>query len=248
MARELGIQQGIAASLVQGSDEAIAAQEAAAKERGVLGEEREKRLREKEASFADKKKEARSMALIDTGFRIIAADPRRGALAAIGEGASQGLAGYKGDIKELENEIARTQEKIEEIADLRRQEKMADGKERRALVAERNKAITEGQRLMYTTMSRFTDIERDEAKMVFDAAERRAVAQIAATPRPGKPFSFQDAYADYLKTVASQKDALGQAVKPLSYVDYVRQFAVPGVGGGGTTTQPPQGATVLPRN
>jgi hypothetical protein len=180
MARELGMQQGIAASLMQGADEAIAAQEAAAKERGVFGEEREKRLREQEAGLTDKKGEAKRMALIQAGLSILSADPSRGALAAIGQGAIQGLGAYKGDIKDLEEKRERILEKIDQVADLRRQEQMADGKEKRALIAERNKAITEGQRLMYTTMSRFTDIERDEAKMMFEAAERRVTANIMA--------------------------------------------------------------------
>jgi hypothetical protein len=263
MSRELAMQQGIAASLVQGSDDAIAAQEKEAQERGLYGEEREKRLREQEAGLAGKKDEAKSMALIQAGLAILSADPSRGGLAAIGEGALKGLGAYKGDIKDLEEKRERMLEKIDEIADLRRQEKMADGKERRALVAQRNAAITEGQKLMYTTMSRFTDIERDEAKMVFDAAVRREIAAMPSGEErllrqlgggdiekgikkmadlKAKPFNYQDAYADFLK---SFKPTL-PGEQPMDYRTYVSMFALPTTSGG-TTSQLPKGATVLPR-
>jgi hypothetical protein len=263
MARELAMQQGIAASLVQGSDEALAAQEKEAQERGLYGEEREKRLREQEAGLAGKKGEAKSMALVQAGLAILSADPSRGGLAAIGEGALKGLGAYKGDIKDLEEKRERMLEKLDEIADLRRQEKMADGKERRALVAQRNAAITEGQKLMYTTMSRFTDIERDEAKMVFDAAVRREIAAMPSGEErllrqlgggdvekgikkmadlKAKPFNYQDAYADFLK---SFKPTL-PGEQPMDYRTYVSMFALPTTSGG-TTSQLPKGATVLPR-
>jgi hypothetical protein len=178
MADEFGAQQGIAASLVQGADEAIAAQEKEIQERGVLGEEREKRLREQEAGLTGKKGEAKSMALIQAGLAILSADPSRGGLAAIGEGALKGLGAYKGDIKDLEEKRERILEKIDEVNDLRRQEKMADGKERRALVAQRNAAITEGQKLMATTMARFTDINREDANIIADRVFRKELASL----------------------------------------------------------------------
>jgi tetratricopeptide (TPR) repeat protein len=178
MANEFGAQQGIAASLVQGADEAIAAQEEAAKARGLFGEAREKRLKEEEEGLKGKRDEARSMALFQAGLSILSADPSRGALAAIGSGAIQGLGAYKGDLKDLQSRQERIRDKMDEIEDIRRREADADGKEKRALIAERNKAVVEGQKLMANTMSRFTDINREDANIIADRVFRRDLASM----------------------------------------------------------------------
>jgi hypothetical protein len=178
MADEFGAQQGIAASLVQGADEAIAAQEEAAKARGLFGEAREQRLKEEEEGLKGKRDEARSMALFQAGLAILSADPSRGALAAIGSGAIQGLGAYKGDLKDLQSRQERIRDKMDEIEDIRRREADADGKEKRALIAERNKAIVEGQKLMANTMTRFTDINREDANIIADRVFRRELASM----------------------------------------------------------------------
>jgi hypothetical protein len=178
MANEFGAQQGIAASLVQGADEAIAAQEAAAKARGLFGEAREKRLKEEEEGLKGKRDEARNFALLQAGLSILSADPSKGALAAIGSGAIQGLGAYKGDLKDLQSRQERIRDKMDEIEDIRRREADADGKEKRALIAERNKAIVEGQKLMATTMSRFTDINREDANIIADRVFRKELASM----------------------------------------------------------------------
>jgi hypothetical protein len=176
MADEFGAQQGIAASLVQGADDAIAAQEEAAKARGLFGEAREQRLKEEEEGLKGKRDEARSFALLQAGLSILSADPSKGALAAIGSGAIQGLGAYKGDLKDLQSRQERIRDKMDEIEDIRRRETDADGKEKRALIAERNKAIVEGQKLMANTMSRFTDINREDANTIADRVFRRDLA------------------------------------------------------------------------
>jgi hypothetical protein len=255
MADEFGAQQGIAASLVQGADEAIAAQEEAAKARGLFGEAREQRLKEEEEGLKGKRDEARSFALLQAGLSILSADPSRGALAAIGQGAIQGLGAYKGDLKDLQSRQERIRDKMDEIEDIRRREADADGKEKRALIAERNKAIVEGQKLMANTMSRFTDINREDANTIADRVFRRDLASMPSgeerlirqlgggdiekgikkmSELKSKPFNYQDAYADFLK---SFKPTL-PGEQPMDYMTYVSMFAVP-------TT--PKGATVLPR-
>jgi hypothetical protein len=102
-------------------------------ERGVLGEEREARAKEGLAALEGKKGEAKSMALFRAGLAIWTADPRQGPLAAIGAGAIEGLDAYKGDLKDLEKQRENLLDKLDTLDDLRRQERMADGKERRAI-------------------------------------------------------------------------------------------------------------------
>jgi hypothetical protein len=112
---------------------------------------------------------------------ILSADPSKGALAAIGSGAIQGLGAYKGDLKDLQSRQERIRDKMDEIEDIRRRETDADGKEKRALIAERNKAIVEGQKLMANTMSRFTDINREDANIIADRVFRRDLASIPSS-------------------------------------------------------------------
>jgi hypothetical protein len=101
--------------------------------RGVLGEERERRAREGLEGLETDKQQAKRMALFQAGLAILSADPSRGAFAAIGEGALQGLGAYKGDIEKLEKRRERLIDKLDTLEDLRRQETMADGRERRAI-------------------------------------------------------------------------------------------------------------------
>jgi hypothetical protein len=108
---------------------------------------------------------------------------------------------------------------------------------------------------MANTMSRFTDINREDANTIADRVFRRDLASMPSGEErlirqlgggdiekgikkmadlKAKPFNYQDAYADFLK---SFKPTL-PGEQPMDYMTYVSMFAVP-------TT--PKGATVLPR-
>jgi hypothetical protein len=139
-------------------------------ERGVLGAEREKRAREGLEGLEGKKGEAKSMALFQAGLAIWAADPSRGPVSAIGQGALKGLEAYKGDLKDLEALRERMLDKLDTLDDLRRQERMADGKERRAIRQRIRDVEVEGAKdTMQLSKDFDVDIPRSMASDVFKA-------------------------------------------------------------------------------
>jgi len=124
-------------------------------ERGVYGEEREKEAKAAIEGIKGEKDQARSMALFQAGLAILSADPSRGALAAIGEGALKGVGAYKGDLKELEAKRERMSEKLDRIVDIRRQERFADDEKRAALKKEENRLTADLARETRSTLQGF---------------------------------------------------------------------------------------------
>lgn len=141
--------------------------------RGVLGADREKRLKDQEAGLTGKKDDARRMALIEAGLSILSADPSRGAFSAIGEGALKGVRAYKGDVKELEDKREQILDKMDTLSDLRRQEAIATGTERRGLNREIRKIESQTKRDMFGL---FKDVgvpmKMKEVEMAFTAQQK----------------------------------------------------------------------------
>lgn len=115
--------------------------------RGKLGAGREERLRQQEAGLGAKQEQAKRDALLQAGFAILSADPSKGAWSAIGTGALQGLQGYKGDMADLAKQREALLDKLDELDTLRRQEAIADGKDRAALRARIRQVEVEGAKL-----------------------------------------------------------------------------------------------------
>ena len=114
--------------------------------RGVYGQEQEGRIKSEIEGFTGKKEDAKSMALFQAGLAILSADPSRGAFAAIGEGALKGVTAYKGDIEKLDEKKSKLNERLDRIADIRRQERFADDKDLLALKKEENMLTAEAER------------------------------------------------------------------------------------------------------
>lgn len=107
--------------------------EAEAAARKPAGAAQEARIKEQQAGLGKKEEQAKGAALLQAGLAILSADPSRGALAAIGSGAMQGLSAYKGDMKDLEATREKLLERLDAIDELRRQESVATGAEKRRL-------------------------------------------------------------------------------------------------------------------
>jgi hypothetical protein len=182
----MGSAQAINEAEIQAAREAREEYEREMAERGLLGERREQRAKEGLEGLEDEKKQARSMALLQAGLSILSADPSRGALAAIGEGSLQGLGAYKGSLKDLTQRKDKLDDKLDEIEDLRRQESIASGKEMRDLKRQEQAAVVQGQRYMHDIMKRFTDIDFEESKMIFNAAAQERTATIGASASRGQ--------------------------------------------------------------
>lgn len=140
--------------------------------RGVLGEDREKRAKEGLAALDERKGRVKGEALLQAGLAILAADPRRGGIGAIGEGLGIGLKQYRGDIRELAAEKDRLDDKLSQISDLRRQEAVADGKEARQLKRELSTATVQAKADTHTYLSKFTDIKARQSGQIVDAVLR----------------------------------------------------------------------------
>lgn len=191
--------------------------------------EREKRLRGEDTEIAGKKTDAKSMALIQAGLAILSADPSKGALSAIGEGALKGVGAYKGDIEKLEARRQAVLDKIDDINELRRQEQLATGKERRQLIAEEKQAQNAGARMTFDLMKDAgLPVKLTSAKMTFEAqqnamnrASNEKIAGMriaAASSRAGGGGALKP--AQYLQ-------AIDREAKRLADSDPVRYFGNP---------------------
>jgi hypothetical protein len=98
------------------------------------------------------------MALFQAGLEILSADPSRGALAAIGQGAVKGLGAYKGDLKDLEERRERMIDKLDTLDGLRRQEAIASEEGRRRIGQRRSQIRTEFGK-EYRAMAKQFDID-----------------------------------------------------------------------------------------
>lgn len=107
---------------------------------GTLGAEREARLKGREKELEGRKEEIKGNALMQAGLAILSADPKRGLAAAIGTGGQAGLAAFEKDAEKLQAAKEKIQDSLDNITDLRRQEQIATGKERRGLKSEIDKA------------------------------------------------------------------------------------------------------------
>jgi hypothetical protein len=171
---------------IAGIDEEIKRYDEFNKNLGRLGEEKEGRLRGSLKDLEGKKGEAKSMALFQAGLAILSADPTRGGLAAIGEGAIKGLGAYKGDLKDLEASRERMLGKLDDLDVLRRQESMASEKGRREITQRRNQTIEAFGKEYRSTMSKFgVDIPLKAAETMAEQASRMNQARIMADRSTG---------------------------------------------------------------
>ena len=157
--------------------------------RGVYGQEQEDRIKSEIEGFTGKKEDAKSMALFQAGLAILSADPSRGAFAAIGEGALKGVTAYKGDIEKLEEKRSKLNERLDRIADIRRQERFADDKDLLALKKEENMLTSEAEREAQEILRGHNIRRADVAKFAVqedlkarEAAANRA-SRVGATDR-----------------------------------------------------------------
>jgi hypothetical protein len=147
-------------------------------QRGVYGEEREKEARASIEGLKGEKDQARSMALFQAGLAILSADPSRGAMAAIGEGALKGVGAYKGDLKELETKRERMSEKLDRIVDIRRQERFADDEKRGALKKEENRLTADLARETRSTLQGFGKTNLSVATAAVNAASNERMREL----------------------------------------------------------------------
>lgn len=135
------VEEGTAAAQKAEQDAARAAREdfeAEVAARKPLGGEREARAKEELGALGGKEKEAERSAWIEAGFAILSGESPN-AIANIGKGAMQGRASYTKQMEKIAERRDALNDTLDKIADLRRQEDMATGKERRELKSQERK-------------------------------------------------------------------------------------------------------------
>ena len=176
------------------------------------------------------------MALIQAGLAILSADPSRGALAAIGEGALKGVGAYKGDMEKIEAQREGIGEKMDELLELRRQESNARG-EKLAEIRSRIRGVERDAKKSTFELWKGVGVplKAKEREMAFQAAlKQREIesnernARISAGGR-NNTLEIAREYA------ASKKIPLHQAIQEISakgggfdpreaYTDYLKSF------------------------
>ena len=225
-------------------EKALAEQDAEAvrkdqEELGQRGSERKKRIEEGMAGLEGKKDQNFNMALIEAGLAMMAGNSAN-AFENIGKGALVGTKAFTEGTERLNREKARLEDSLAVLEDLQ----FSDAKTDKAELRKAQSAVKQAE---IGTKKALANLGIKEAEVVVDLfksdrenASRERIAGMAAA-RTERPFNYRDSYAEYLKSFAGKTTI----EPPMTYEQYVRQFALPVVGG--TTNQLPQGATVLPR-
>jgi hypothetical protein len=167
-----------------------AALEKQIKERGVLGEKQEARLKAREEKLGKQEKDLGPLAMIQAGFAIMGGQSRS-ALQNIGLGAQEGLKGYKAGLEKLEASRERIEEGLERIETARRSEGILNDQQRSALRREGHAIVRDGKKEGINALTTELGVQRGEANALFNAginvltkkgeigsAERTAAAQM----------------------------------------------------------------------
>ena len=220
------------AKLRAGNDKLVAAMRTAAEgelsdfekavaARGLYGVEREASAKEGLAGLADEREQAKASAIFQAGLAILAADPAKGAWSAIGSGALQGLGAFKGDAKELEKKREGLQNKLDEIADLRRQESIADDKERRGIQSKIRGVEVEGAKLYQDLAKDFSvNVKLPIAQTIFketaetDRNNARIAASAASTRATQDQTRLTALMAEQSRMAKVREDIVANAAKP----------------------------------
>lgn len=115
------------------------------KERGLLGEKQEARLKTREEKLGKQEKDLGPLAMIQAGFAIMGGQSRS-ALQNIGLGAQVGFKGYREGVDKLQASRERIEDGLERIETARRSEGILNDQQSNALRREGNAIILEGER------------------------------------------------------------------------------------------------------
>jgi hypothetical protein len=138
------------------------------KERGVLGEKQEARLKAREEKLGKQEKDLGPLAMLQAGFAIMSGSSRS-ALQNIGAGAQVGLKGYTEGIEKLQTARERIEDGLERVETARRSEGMMNDQERRALRREGNAIVREGKKEGINALTTEFNLRRGEANTLLSA-------------------------------------------------------------------------------
>lgn len=154
------------------------------KERGLLGEKQEARLKAREEKLGKQEKDLGPLAMIQAGFAIMGGQSRS-ALQNIGLGGLEGLKGYKAGLEKLEASRERIEEGLERIETARRSEGILNDQQSNALRREGNNIVREGKRDQINALTTELGVKRADANALVKAGLEtlNAKAQSASAER-----------------------------------------------------------------
>ena len=147
--------------------------------RGVLGAEREKRLKGQEEKLAASEGKNLKMTLIEAGLAI-ASGRSPNALSNIADGAAAGLKGYQARLDRIEEGRAKIDDAMARLEDLRREEAISTGAEKRAYASQIRKAELEGKLAMTDVLKETYGTKSKQAETAVSAVFKRQQAAMDA--------------------------------------------------------------------
>jgi hypothetical protein len=147
--------------------------------RGVLGAEREKRLKGQEEKLAASEGKNLKMTLIEAGLAI-ASGRSPNALSNIADGAAAGLKGYQARLDRIEEGRAKIDDAMARLEDLRREEAISTGAEKRAYASQIRKAELDGKLAMTNVLKETYGTKSKQAETAVSAVLERKKAEMDA--------------------------------------------------------------------
>jgi len=200
-----------------------AALEKQIKERGLLGEKQEARLKAREEKLGKQEKDLGPLAMIQAGFAIMGGQSRS-ALQNIGLGAQVGFKGYREGLEKLEASRERIEDGLERIETARRSEGILNDQQRSALRREGNNIVREGKKEGINALTAELGVKRGEANALVTAginvlikkgeigsAEKTAAAQLQASADRAAQQQEGENRRAVLQAQTSTQNALTQA-------------------------------------
>jgi hypothetical protein len=147
--------------------------------RGALGAEREKRLKGQEEKLAASEGKNLKMTLIEAGLAI-ASGRSPNALSNIADGAAAGLKGYQARLDRIEEGRAKIDDAMARLEDLRREEAISTGAEKRTYASQIRKAELEGKLAMTNVLKETYGTKSKQAETAVSAVLERKKAEMDA--------------------------------------------------------------------
>jgi hypothetical protein len=147
--------------------------------RGALGAEREKRLKGQEEKLTASEGKNLKMTLIEAGLAI-ASGRSPNALSNIADGAAAGLKGYQARLDRIEEGRAKIDDAMARLEDLRREEAISTGAEKRAYASQIRKAELEGKLAMTDVLKETYGTKSKQAETAVSAVLERKKAEMDA--------------------------------------------------------------------
>jgi hypothetical protein len=177
--------QALAAALQSSAEENLATRQKQLAEMGVLGAERETRLKAREEKLGKQEKDLGPLAMLQAGFAMMSgASPY--ALKNIGIGAQAGLKTYSEGIDKLATAREKLDDAFGQLEIARRSERMMTDKEISGLRAGVKSAIIDGQKLFLDGADKAYGMAANKAQTAFNAvvqSKQREVDQAAEDRR-----------------------------------------------------------------